>query len=279
MMEVFMNPITAAIDVGSSIQPKPAEFANATVQVIIQGVMSVMSRFGCTEEPALLKCCKNFGGGAMAFVALLDDLNQFRIVNNKNPKTNEIILSDSLIGEALGGQGGPLTEKVKEAKKDPLINITSDMIKMACIGTEIAFDIYELASAVAEFSDNPALKQACACVSTTVMAGKILGSLPLAFVSAKEVFDAKTSDEALKLTPRALETTSAAISNLILRMNGAKGSPLSGFCIAVLPNLCKVYRIVEEQTPFTKQVISIAKGVWTACEDTFLEDYSGIDMT
>lgn len=268
-----MNRITATAGVASSIQPKPADFANATV-VIAQ---KIMAHLGCKNDNF-----KPLAGGVIATIALFDDLKQLHIAYSQNSDADEITLSDSLIGEALGGQGGPLTEKMNEGKKEPLI--TDDMIKMACIGTEIAFDIYELTSALAEFSGNSALQQACACVSTTVMAAKILGSFPLAAVSIKGVLDAKTSEEAVKLTPRALETTSAAVSNVVLRMNGVEGSPLSGFLIAGLPNISKAFRMTEERIPLTQHVISLAKYVLTSCEDAFLEDYdsafaSGINLT
>lgn len=183
---------------------KPAsDFSNATMKVGADFLSNVIQYLGY-KEPAALKSILNSGGcGIVPFAALVDDVNEFR----------------------------------KKLYREGSLGNT---VSLACIGSEIGFDLYELLSAISEQGNFPVLQQVCESASLGAMGVKILGSMPLAVISVDEAYaqifqrtgflgtepvrDGRTVERAIGACLRASEVGFAALSNIALLCEGGGGT-------------------------------------------------------
>ncbi len=162
----------------------------------------VLANLGCGESPFLKNILESGGYGVVPGAALVDDVLEFR-------------------------------KKAIESLS------VGNLVTMSCIGSEITFDLYEVASSVAQTYRLAALEQMCIGVSSHVMTCKILGSLPLAVLAADEAYarifetrgftgfagNLEGNDGRAKIRSalRALEVGCAALSNVALSFQGTGG--------------------------------------------------------
>ncbi len=202
----------------------PLDFSNATMKMVSNCLSAVISRLGYSNPSKIKNIIESGGCGAIPLAALLDDVNEFR---------------KKLTPEATLG----------------------NVVTLSCIGSEIGFDLYELASSISQYCDLEILKQACDSVSTGVMTTKVLGSIPLAILTADEAYaqiferagflgsmpiQDKAFERKLGSLLRASEAGFAALSNLALLYEGAGGPMYTATSSAA--NLFKFSRMACNQT-------------------------------
>jgi hypothetical protein len=185
-----------------AIQGATTDFSNAPMKMAASFLLSIMSRMGYGEQAIIKSALESGGAGLVPLIALSDDVVVF--------------LEESTHSGSL-----------------------SNATTLACIGSEIAFDIYELAASISQVSGFDSIQNICEGISSGAMSAKVLGSLPLAILTAdraySEIFErstllgsepsAKSSlNSKLSATLRASETGLAAVSNLALYYEGSSGS-------------------------------------------------------
>ncbi|MES2198744.1 MAG: hypothetical protein V4489_01055 [Chlamydiota bacterium] len=210
--------------VTSSFQKAPTDFSNAPMKMASTFLSNVLSRFGCEDHLGLKNVLESGGCGIVPLLALSDDVIEFR---------------------------------KKLSKETSLTNMSS----LSCIGSEISFDLYELATTISQACEITALQKVCESVSSGIMGIKVLGSIPLAILTADEacsqIFEKKTFlgstfvkekafERKISSILRASEVGFAALSNVALYCEGSGGNVYATSSLG--SNVCKFLRVTYDQS-------------------------------